>query len=122
MSKVNHVVLIGYLGENPKLVGNNAENSVLSVSLATHEHVKNAQGEKVKKTDWHNLVAFGKVADLINKYIKKGSYVKIDGRLQTRQFLDKNQQSRYVTEIIVEDILFLDRDTTNDGSTNKGNN
>jgi single-strand DNA-binding protein len=107
MSKTNHVRLIGFLGANPKLVGNNENSTVLSVSIATHDSHKDEHGNKIVKTEWHNVIAFGKVADLIKTHTVKGSQVMIIGRLQTRQYLTKEQENRYVTEIICEEILFL---------------
>lgn len=118
MSKTNHVRLIGFLGANPKLVGNNEKSSVLSVSLATHDSHKNEHGERITKTEWHNIIAFGKVADLINTHTSKGSQVMIIGRLQTRQYLTKENDNRYVTEIICEEILFLGEKEKTQGSTN----
>lgn len=107
MSKTNKVQLIGNVGQRPKLVGNNAENSVLVFSMATHETYKDSQGVRQKRTEWHNVVAFGKVASLIHQYVEQGSHVMVEGRLQTRNYLDKEGVNRYTTEIICEEILFL---------------
>ena len=107
MSKTNKVQLIGKVGQSPKLVGNNAENSVLVFSVATHETYKDKEGIKQKRTEWHNIVAFGKVASLIQQYVKQGSQVMVEGRLQTRNYVDKEGITRYATEIICEEILFL---------------
>lgn len=107
MSKTNKVQLIGNVGQRPKLVGNNVENSVLVFSMATHETYKDAQGVKQKRTEWHNVVAFGRVASLIQQYVDQGSHVMVEGRLQTRNYVDKEGINRYTTEIICEEILFL---------------
>jgi single-strand DNA-binding protein len=107
MSKTNHVRLIGNLGGSPKLISTQEGQSVLSFTMATHETYKDQQGNKQSKTDWHNIVAFGKVANLIHDYLKKGSQAMIIGKLQTRQYVDKQQNQRYVTEVIVEEVLFL---------------
>lgn len=107
MSKTNKVQLIGNVGQRPKLVGSNVENSVLVFSMATHETYKDAQGIRQKRTEWHNVVAFGRVASLIQQYVDQGSHVMIEGRLQTRNYVDKEGISRYTTEIICEEILFL---------------
>lgn len=107
MSKTNKVQLIGNVGQRPKLVGNTPENSVLVFSVATHETFKNKEGNKEKRTEWHNVVAFGRVAGLIQQYVDQGSQVMIEGRLQTRNYMDKEGISRYATEIICEEILFL---------------
>ena len=111
MSKTNHVRLIGHLGQEPKMVSQNNDNIVLSVTLATSTKFKDAQGNKQEKTEWHNIVAFGKIATLINTHLKKGSFVMIEGHLQTRQYQDKEQKNRYSTEIICEEVLFLDKNT-----------
>lgn len=107
MSKTNKVQLIGNVGQKPKLVGNNAESSVLVFSLATHETYKNKEGIKEKRTEWHNLVAFGRVASLVQQYVEQGSQIMVEGRLQTRNYIDKEGISRYATEIICEEVLFL---------------
>lgn len=108
MSKTNHVQLIGNLGTNPKLSTTGDNMMCLSVSMATHEVYKNQNGEKVQNTTWHRLVAFGKVANLINEYTKQGSKLMVHGRLQTRTYTSKEGKDNYITEIVVEDILFLD--------------
>lgn len=107
MSKTNQVRLIGNVGQDPKLVGNSSESTVLTFSVATHETYKDAQGVKQKRTEWHNIVAFGRVASLIQQYVKQGQQLMIEGRLQTRAYLDKSQVQRYTTEIICEEVLFL---------------
>jgi single-strand DNA-binding protein len=107
MSKVNDVRLIGNAGNDPKLVSQGDQTTIMSMSFATHEEFKNAQGVKEKRTDWHNVVAFGKVAELFIKYVKKGSQCLIIGRLQTRQYTDKAGNNRYHTEVVCEEVLFL---------------
>jgi single-strand DNA-binding protein len=107
MSKTNSVRLIGHLGQDPKLVSNGENSSVVSFSLATNETYKDAQGNKATRTEWHNIVAFGRVANLIIQYCKRGEFIMLNGRLQTRQYTNKEGQQRYVTEIIAEEILFL---------------
>jgi len=107
MSKTNSVRLIGHLGQDPKLVSNGENSSVVSFSLATNETYKDANGNKATRTEWHNIVSFGRVANLIIQYCKRGEYIMLNGRLQTRQYTNKEGQQRYVTEIITEEILFL---------------
>lgn len=108
MSKTNHVRLIGNLGSNPKLVTTDKENTILSVSMATHMSYKGSDNQKTTKTEWHNVVAFGKIANLLNEYTKKGSKLMVEGHLQTRQYVNKEGKEKYVTEIVAEEILFLD--------------
>lgn len=107
MSKTNSVRLIGHLGQDPKLVSNGEQSSVVSFSLATNETYKDANGNKATRTEWHNIVSFGRVANLIIQYCKRGEFIMLNGRLQTRQYTNKEGQQRYVTEIITEEILFL---------------
>lgn len=107
MSKTNSVRLIGHLGQDPKLVSNGENSSVVSFSLATNEVYKDTNGNKATRTEWHNIVSFGRVANLIIQYCKRGEFIMLQGRLQTRQYTNKEGQQRYVTEIITEEILFL---------------
>lgn len=113
MSSTNKVQLIGNLGSNPKLVQTSETNTILSVSMATHEKIKKENGEKETKTEWHNLVAFGKIANLINQHLKKGSKLMISGKLQTRQYTNKDGVEKHTTEIVVNEVLFLDSIDTN---------
>ncbi len=108
MSKTNAVRLVGHLGKNPEIIKAENKTSVLSISMATNQSYKDAGGNMVEKTEWHNIVCFGKVAELFEKYLKKGSYVMVLGRLQNRQYTDKNEIERYTTEIVCEEVLFLD--------------
>ena len=107
MSKTNNVRLIGHIGQNPKLVSTGTESSVVSMTIATNDIYKDQQGNKQTRTEWHNIVAFGRIANLIMQYTKKGDHIMLEGRLQTRQYVNKEQQQRYVTEIIAEELLFL---------------
>lgn len=113
MSLVNEVRLIGNLGQNPELFVSEKGNKILKVSLATNETYKNDKGEKVTTTEWHNLVLFGKRAEIVAKYCHKGSRLSIQGKLTSRSFVDKNDVTRYVTEINVNDALFLDKKEDN---------
>ena len=107
MSIVNEVRLIGNLGGNPELFTTDKGKNVLRVSVATSSTYKNDKGEKVESTDWHNVVMFGTRAIATSKYCKKGSKVAINGRLSTRTYDDKQGVTKYITEIITDDILFL---------------
>jgi single-strand DNA-binding protein len=103
----NKVQLIGNLGQNPEVKELNGGKKVAKFSLATNETYRNKAGEKVTDTQWHNLVAWGKNADIIEKYLKKGSEVAIEGKLLNRNYTDKEGVKRYVTEIQVSDLLML---------------
>jgi single-strand DNA-binding protein len=119
MSKTNSVRLIGHLGQDPKLVSTNAESSVLSFTMATNEVYKDAQGQKATRTEWHNIVAFGRIANLLYQYAKKGDHIMLNGRLQTRQYVNKAGENRYTTEIISEEVLFLGGKKTEQSQTNE---
>ena len=75
------------------------------MSLATNEHYKNGQGEKQTDTNWHTIIAWGKTADIIEKYVTKGKEIAVEGKLSTRAYDDKGGNKRYVTEVIVSEIL-----------------
>jgi single-strand DNA-binding protein len=105
----NKVQLIGNLGMNPEVKVLDGGKKLAKMSIATNESYKNAQGELVKETQWHNLIAWGKTADIIEKYLKKGSEVAIDGKLMNRTYTDKEGTKRYITEIQVNEVLLLDK-------------
>ena len=118
MSKTNHVRIIGNLGAEPTLITANSGNNVLTFTMATHDTIKDEHGNKTQKTEWHSCVAFGKVATLIHTHLHKGSHCMLIGRLQTRTYTDKQQQQRYTTEIIAEEILFLGEPRHNHNANN----
>ncbi|MDR2236929.1 MAG: single-stranded DNA-binding protein [Chryseobacterium sp.] len=107
MSLRNKVTLIGYTGKEVEMV--NFDNGTLkaSVSLATNDHYTNARGEKVEETQWHNLIAFGKAAEILQKYAPKGKEIAVEGKLTYRSYDDKDGVKRYITEIRVDEILLL---------------
>jgi single-strand DNA-binding protein len=107
MSKTNSVRLIGNVGNKPDLITTNSNSVIVKLTMATHETFKDKDGNKQKKTEWHNVLAFGKLAELSLKYVDKGDLIMVEGKLQTRQYEDKQGNNRYVTEIIMEEILFL---------------
>ena len=105
----NSVRLIGRLGEDPKIKKLDHEKSVANFSLATNESFRDHEGNKKSETTWHKLVAWGKQAELAEKYLKKGSEVAIEGKLTNRSYEDKNGETHFVSEIIVNAILILDK-------------
>lgn len=108
MSVRNRVTLIGRTGKEVEIV--NFENGMLAkVSLATSDYYTNAKGDKVEETQWHNLVAYGKTAEIMQKYVQKGKEIAVEGKLTYRNYEDKDGQKRYITEIRVEEILLLDK-------------
>lgn len=103
----NKVQLIGNLGVDPVVKNLTDGKVVAKLSLATSDTYKKASGEKVTETQWHNLVAWGKTAEIAGKYLKKGNRVAIEGQLVNRSYDDKKGIKRYVTEIVVNDLLML---------------
>ncbi|MDQ0594016.1 single-strand DNA-binding protein [Chryseobacterium ginsenosidimutans] len=107
MSLRNQVKLIGHTGKEIEMMSFENGNVKASVSLATTDHYTNAKGEKVEETQWHSLVAFGKVAEIFQKYVPKGKEIAIEGKLTYRSYDDKDGVKRYITEIRVDEILLL---------------
>jgi len=103
----NKVQLIGNLGNAPEIKTLDNGKKLVKMSIATNETYKNAKGEKVTETQWHNLIAWGKTADIAGQYLNKGSEVAIEGKLVTRNYTDKEGNKRYVTEVVVNELLIL---------------
>ncbi len=103
----NKVQLIGNLGNNPDIRSLESGKKMARLSIATNENYRNAKGESVKETQWHNAIAWGKNAELIEKYLTKGSPVAIEGKLVNRNYVDKDGVKKYVTEVQVNEVLFL---------------
>ena len=103
----NKVQLIGNLGQNPEVKELTGGKKVAKFSLATNEIYRNKAGEKITDTQWHNLVAWGKTADIIEKYVKKGSEIAVEGKLLNRNYTDKDGVKRYVTEIQVSELVMF---------------
>lgn len=103
----NRVQLIGNLGMNPEVKKLNSGKTVAKFSLATSEIYKNSDGKKVTETQWHNLVAWGGLAEIAEKYLQKGSEIAIEGRLTHKSYEDKDGNKKLFTEVVVNDILML---------------
>jgi single-strand DNA-binding protein len=103
----NKVQLIGYLGQAPEIKTIGDGKKLATLSIATNETYKNAKGEKVTDTQWHHVVAWGKLADIAEKYLVKGIEVAIEGKLINRNYTDKQGIKRYVTEIQASELLIL---------------
>ena len=117
MASVNKVILIGNLGRNPELKSMPSGQPVANFSIATSEKWKDkSTGETKEQTEWHNIIMFGKLAEIAGQYLKKGSSVFIEGRLQTRKWQDKTGQDRYTTEIIANEMKMLDSRGDQSGS------
>jgi single-strand DNA-binding protein len=105
---VNKVILLGNVGKDPEQRATPSGTVIVSFSIATSERFKDATGNWADRTEWHNLVAFGKVAEIIRDYVKKGSKIYIEGSLRTSSWDDKTDgKKRYKTEVIVSDISLL---------------
>lgn len=103
----NKVQLIGHVGQEPEIKTFDGGKKVANITIATNDYYINDKGEKVEQTEWHRVTAWGKVADIIEKYVEKGKEVAIDGKLTHRSYDDKDGVKRYVTEVVVNDILLL---------------
>lgn len=107
-NSMNKVILVGHLGQDPELKSTSTNIHVVNISIATNESFKRKdETEYTDRTEWHRCVAFGKTADYITNYITKGRLVYVDGRLQTRKWTDKDNNTRYSTEVMIETIMML---------------
>ena len=103
----NKVQLIGNLGNDPEIINLESGKTLAKFSVATNESYKNASGEKVTDTQWHNVVAWGKTAEIIEKYVTKGKEIAIEGKLTSRSYETKEGEKRYVTEVVCNELLML---------------
>ena len=111
MRGLNKVTLIGNLGKDPEIQTLEGEVKVAKFSLATSETYKDKAGQTQTETDWHNIVAWRGLADLAARYLCKGSMIYLEGKLKTRSYTDKDGDKRYVTEVIAESFIMLDKPT-----------
>jgi single-strand DNA-binding protein len=103
----NKVQLVGNIGNAPEIKEIANGKKVANFSLATNEVWKDANGEKQTETQWHRLVAWGKLAELIEKYTSKGSEIMIEGKLINRSYVDKNNETKYITEVEVRELMLM---------------
>tara|TARA_B100001063_G_C16627542_1_gene484018 strand:- start:348 stop:680 length:333 start_codon:yes stop_codon:yes gene_type:complete len=103
----NTVQLIGHVGNDPEIVNLESGKKLAKFSIATNESYKNAKGEKITDTQWHNIVAWGKTAELVENYVPKGKEVGIEGKLTSRSYKDKDGIKRYITEVVCHELLLL---------------
>jgi single-strand DNA-binding protein len=115
MASVNKVILIGNLGRDPETRYMPSGDAIANITLATTDTWKDKNGEKQERTEWHRVAFFGKLAEIAGEYLKKGSQVYVEGRLQTRKWQDKDGQDRYTTEIVADRMQML-------GARGGGNN
>jgi single-strand DNA-binding protein len=105
----NKVQLIGNLGNDPEIITLDGGKKLAKFSLATNEYYKDADGQKQTKTDWHNLVAWNKTAEIIENYVTKGKEIAIEGKLINRSWDDKEGNKRYTTEVVVSEVLMFSK-------------
>ena len=115
MSGVNKAILIGNLGADPELRYTQSKKAVVNFTVATSRSWNDKEGEKQEETEWHRVVAWDKLAEICSKFLKKGSQVYIEGRMQTRSWTDKEGVKRYTTEIVAHEMSMLGKkDSTTD--------
>ena len=107
MNLRNRVQLIGNLGNNPEVKSFDGGKKLAKFTIATNETYRNQAGEKVQDTQWHNIVAWGKQADIIEKYLTKGKEIAIEGKLTTRSYDDKDGNKRFITEVVLSELLMM---------------
>jgi len=107
MASVNKVILVGNLGRDPETRQLPSGETVANITLATTESWKDKSGNKQEKTEWHRVSFYGRIAEIVSEYLKKGSQVYVEGRLQTRKWTDKTGQEKYTTEIIANEMKML---------------
>ena len=117
MSGVNKVILIGNLGKDPEVRYLDNGVAVANISLATSENYKNKQGERVTQTEWHDIVLWRGLAEVAEKYLKKGSSVYVEGKLRTNKWVDKDEKTRYKTEVLADKLTMLGRSQNQEQST-----
>jgi len=113
MSSLNKVMLIGNLGKDPEVRTTTSGQKVANFNIATTEKYTNKAGEKVESTEWHRIVIWGKLTDIVERYLKKGSKVYLEGKLATRSWEDDKGVKKYSTEVIVHSMQMLGEKTQN---------
>jgi single-strand DNA-binding protein len=109
MKSINKVILIGHLGRAPEVRYTQGGAPVANFSLATNEYWTSNTGERQERTEWHKIVAWGKLAEFCQEYLQKGTYLYVEGKLQTRNYDDRDGVKRYVTEIKASELGLLER-------------
>ena len=119
MANLNKVMLIGRLGQDPE-VKDAGNTPVANFSIATNENWTDKNGEKQERTEWHNIVAWDKLADLAGKYLRRGSNIYCEGKLQTRSWESQEGEKKYRTEVVINQLQFLDkREDSNTGNESR---
>ncbi|CAM3373243.1 single-stranded DNA-binding protein [Rhodothermus bifroesti] len=105
---INKVILVGNLGQDPEVRYTPSGTAVCNMRLATNEAYRDPEGNLVERTEWHNLVAWGRLAEICSQYLRKGSKIYVEGSLQTRSWEDREGNTRYTTEIKIREMVMLD--------------
>lgn len=105
----NKVQLIGHVGQDPEIKTFDGGRKVANITIATNDYYTNDKGEKIEQTEWHRVTAWGKLADIIEKYVDKGKEIAVEGKLTHRSYDDKDGNKRYITEVVANDILLLSK-------------
>jgi len=105
---INKVILIGNIGQAPELRYTQNGKAVCNMSLATNETYIDDEGNEVKNTEWHDIVAWGRIAEVCDEYLQKGSQVYLEGKIETHEWTDQNGNTRYNTEVVAREVKFLD--------------
>ena len=116
MSGINKVILIGNLGKDPEVRYLDSGVAVANLSLATSENYKNKDGERVTQTEWHEVVLWRGLAEVAEKYLKKGSSIYVEGKLRTNKWVDKDENTRYKTEILADKLTMLGKSNSQESS------
>ena len=113
---VNRVILVGNVGKDPEVRHIESGVAVANFSLATSESYKNKSGERVTNTEWHNIVVWRGLAEVVEKYVKKGQLLFIEGKIRTRSYDDQNGVKKYITEIVTDNLKMLGKNPGADSS------
>lgn len=105
----NKVQLIGHVGQEPEIKTFDGGRKLANITIATNDYYTNDKGERVEQTEWHRVTAWGKLADIIEKYVDKGKEIAVEGKLTHRSYDDKDGNKRYITEVVANDILLLSK-------------
>ena len=116
MSGINKVILIGNLGKDPEVRYLDSGVAVANLSIATSENYKNKDGERVTQTEWHDVVLWRGLAEVAEKYLKKGSSIYVEGKLRTNKWVDKDENTRYKTEILADKLTMLGKSNSQESS------
>ncbi len=117
MSGVNKVILLGNLGKDPEVRYLDSGVAVANFSLATTENYRNKQGERVSQTEWHNVVFWRGLAEVAEKYLKKGDSIYLEGKIRTRKWEDKDGNTRYSTEVLADNMTMLGKKNSQDSAS-----